>query len=235
MGALGSRADGTALPILRAAHYQNVVRAIKHPDMSRHRDMFQKLSDGQTLEKDEIRELRNASRHPHFAGPVRESLGVAADLHEAARLSDEGAGGGRRAHSTKITSDDGLVGFSADGSALPLLRGEHYRNIRKASKHPDMLSRYPEVFQALLNGQTLGKDEVRDLRRAARHPDFAGSVSDSLVAAADLNEAAAADALGAPVKSGGRSPFSLKKTSAEIKRDIERVTGAPYPPRPSRR
>ena len=60
--------------------------------IARHQELFQKLLDGyKTLSEDEDRELRHVARHPELAGSVSRSLTAAADLHEAARLADEGA------------------------------------------------------------------------------------------------------------------------------------------------
>lgn len=90
-----------------------------------------------------------------------------------------------------------------------------------------MISHHQAVLQKLLDGHgPLGKDEIHVLRVAARHPDFAGKVSRSLEAAADLHEAARLSDEGAARRA---------LTSGEIQRDIARVIGAPYPPRRSRR
>lgn len=142
----------------------------------------------------------------------------------------------KHAHSSKLRADAGFLASRADGTALPSITAEHLKNIRHAAKHPDMIAHYQELFQKLLDGyETLSKDEVRALRHAARHPALAGSVGHSLGAAADLHEAAKLadeDAAGAGnPPGGGRSSL----TPGEIRRDIERVIGAPYPPRRRRR
>lgn len=102
------------------------------------------------------------------------------------------------------------------------------------------LSRHKAMFHKLLEGQeTLGEDEVRVLRHAARHPDLAGNVSRSLEAAANLHEAARLSDEGSVANGetfdrgvrSGRRPL----TPGEIRRDIERVIGSPYPPRGSSR
>ena len=95
-GFLASRVDGTAMPSIAAEHLKNVIRAARHSDMiARHQELFQKLLDGyETLSEDEDRELRHVARHPELAGSVSRSLTAAADLHEAARLADEGAAAG---------------------------------------------------------------------------------------------------------------------------------------------
>jgi len=141
----------------------------------------------------------------------------------------------KRSHSTKIRSEDGFLGSRHDGTAEPVLAGAHLRNVIRASKHPDVLSRHLEVFEKLLDGrETLAEDEVRALRHAARHPDFAGPVSQSLGAAADLHEAARQEDKRAAVEAD--SPSNDRSlTPSEIKRDISNVLGASYPPRGNRR
>jgi len=135
-----------------------------------------------------------------------------------------------QAHSTKLTGA-GLLVSRSDGTALPAIASGHIQNIVRASRHPDVADRHADVFQKLLDGhETLNNEEVRRLRHAARYPGLADSVSRSLMAAADLHEAARlADESGGREETAGDSPL----TSGEIQRDIERVVG-PYPPRGSR-
>ena len=157
-------------------------------------------------------------------------------LQEKQRGLQSRLSGTKRAHSTKRTGA-GFLASRVDGTTLPAIASEHLQNIRRAASNPEVAERHAEVFQKLLDGhETLSEDDVRRLRHAARHPELAGSVKRSLMAAADLHEAARlADESGAGVgeepdaRAGGDS-----LTPGEIRRDIERVVGAPYPPRGGR-
>lgn len=143
----------------------------------------------------------------------------------------------RRSHSTKLAGAGFLVS-RADGTALPAIASEHIQNIVRAARIPEVAGRHAEVFQKLLDGhETLSEDDVRRLRHAARYPELAAGMRRSLMAAADLHEAARlADETGTGV---GESPDERAGAETlspgEIRRDIERVVGAPYPPRGGRR
>jgi hypothetical protein len=59
-----------------------------------HPEVFEKLRRHETLGEDEVRGLRHAAGHPDFKGSIGQSLGAMADLHEAARRTDERAAAG---------------------------------------------------------------------------------------------------------------------------------------------
>ena len=87
-GILSSRADGTPLPILRAAQYQSIAETAQHrvaEHFPKFRAILNQLLEGQKiLGTEQIKALRRFAQHPLLDDKARYALELAADMHEAA-------------------------------------------------------------------------------------------------------------------------------------------------------